>query len=67
MLILILLIGLMAGGCLGLFVAAICSASGRADDIACCNYKDHMIEQLAEALVDTRVKMKEAQDGIARE
>jgi len=66
MVILILLIGLVAGGCLGFFVGAICSASGRADEMAYWNYNDHMIEQLAEALVNTRVKMKEAQDAIAK-
>ena len=60
-----LIIALLVGACLGLLVGALCGASGRADEMSDCIHKNHMIEELAEALMDARLALKEAQDGLA--
>ena len=57
-----LIVGLIIGIYLGLLAGALCGASGTADEMSDCIHKNHMIEQLAEALVDARLALKEAQD-----
>jgi len=62
-----LIVGLIIGACLGLLAGALCGASARADEMSDCIHKNHMIEELAEALMDARLALKEAKDGLARE
>ena len=62
-----LIVGLMIGACLGLLAGALCGASARADEMSDCIHKNGMIEQLAEALVDAKLALKEMRDGLARE